>query len=68
MAKNHFAYIRMYRKGIDELEQSKKELWSIMLDLDCIPLEKVGIAKEQESLSKTYMSLLRDLPFVSNLT
>ena len=32
LAKDHFAYVGIHRKIIDELEQFKKELWSIMKD------------------------------------
>ncbi len=68
MAKDHFAYVGVYRKAIDELEQIKKELWAMMMDQDTSNMEKVQITKELHNLTKTYTLLLRDLPFISNLT
>jgi len=68
MAKNHFAYVGAYRKAVDEIEQLQKELWSMMMDPLTTNLEKVHIIKELHSLTKTYTLLLRDLPFISNLT
>ena len=68
LAKNHFAYVGAYRKAVDEIEQLQKELWSMMMDPLTTNLEKVHIIKELHSLTKTYTLLLRDLPFISNLT
>ena len=33
MAKDHFAYVGAYRKCIDEIEQLKKEMWTIIMDI-----------------------------------
>jgi hypothetical protein len=68
LAKDHFAYIGVYRKTYDELEQCKKELWSMLDDHETTNSEKVQILKELHNLSKTSILLLRDLPFISNLT
>jgi len=68
LAKDHFAYVGAYRKAVDELEQYKKELWSMMADPDTTNLEKVQITRELHNLTKTYTLLLRDLPFVTNLS
>ena len=32
MAKDHFAYVAVHRKCIDEIEQLKKEMWNIIMD------------------------------------
>ena len=68
LAKDHFAYIGVYRKAIDELEQCKKELWSMMMDPNTTNMERVQIIKELHNLTKTSTLLLRDLPFVTNLS
>lgn len=68
MAKDHFAYVGAYRKAVDEIEQYKRELWSMMTDPDTTNMEKVQIAKELHNLTKTFTLLLRDLPFVTNLS
>ena len=68
LAKDHFAYVGVYRKAIDELEQCKKELWSMMRILIQRNMEKVQILKELHNLTKTSVLLLRDLPFVTNLS
>lgn len=68
LAKDHFAYVGAYRKAVDEIEQYKKELWSIMTEPNVTNFEKVQITKELHNLTKTYTLLVRDLPFISNLT
>ncbi|MDQ3084646.1 MAG: hypothetical protein M3Q77_07525 [Thermoproteota archaeon] len=68
LAKDHFAYVGVHRKAIDELEQCKKELWSLMMDPNATNMEKIQIIKELHNLTKTSTLLLRDLPFVTNLS
>lgn len=68
LAKDHFAYVGVYRKTFDEIEQCKKDLWSMMMNADTTNMEKVQIIKELHNLTKTSVLLLRDLPFVTNLT
>ncbi len=68
LAKDHFAYVGVHRKAIDELEQCKKELWSMMMDPNITNMEKIQTIKELHNLTKTYTLLLRDLPFVTNLS
>ncbi|MDR4492427.1 MAG: hypothetical protein R2685_16280 [Candidatus Nitrosocosmicus sp.] len=68
LAKDHFAYVAAYRKAIDEIELYKKELWKLYIDKRTSQSEKIQIKKELHSLTKTYTLLLRDLPFVHNLT
>jgi hypothetical protein len=38
------------------------------VDKKTTPSERIQISKELHSLTKTYTLLLRDLPFISNLT
>ena len=68
MAKDHFAYIGAHRKCIDEIEQLKKEMWKIIMDSKAEMPVRVQATKELHSLSKTSVLLLRDLPFVANLS
>ncbi len=68
MAKDHFAYVGAYRKCIDEIEQYKKEMWNIIMDLKTTQETKIQAFKELHSLSKTYTLLIKDIPFVTNLS
>jgi len=68
LAKDHFAYVAAYRKAVDEIEQYKKELWSMMMDPNSSNIEKIQATRELHNLTKTYTLLVRDLPFISNLT
>ncbi len=68
MAKDHFAYVGAYRKCIDEIEHLKKEMWKIMMDTNTTKETKILATKELHSLSKTYTLLIKDLPFVTNLS
>jgi hypothetical protein len=68
LAKDHFAYVGAHRKFIDELEQLKKEMWKIIRDPKAEMHNRVQATKELHSLAKTSALLLRDLPFVTNLS
>lgn len=68
LARDQFAYVSVYRKTIDEIEQYKREMWSIMTDLEATNTEKIQAARELHSLTKTHTLLIRDLPFVTNLS
>ena len=68
MAKDHFAYVGAYRKCIDEIEQLKKEMWNIIMDSKVDMNSRIQATKELHSLSKTSVLLIRDLPFVTNLS
>ena len=68
MAKDHFAYVGAYRKCIDELDLLKKETWSILIDPNTTKETKILATKELHSISKTYTLLIKDLPFVTNIS
>src|SRR5690348_4979715 len=68
MAKDHFAYVGAYRKCIDEISQYKKEVWDIVLDLKTDHNTRIQALKELHSLSKTYTLLIKDIPFVTNIS
>jgi hypothetical protein len=68
MAKDHFAFVGAYRKCIDEIHQYKKEMWNIIMDSKANYNTKIQAFKELHILSKTYTLLIKDLPFVTNLS
>ena len=67
MARDHFAYVGAYRKYIDEISQYKKEIWNIVLDSKT-DHNIIQALKELHSLSKTYTLLIKDIPFVTNIS
>jgi len=68
MARDHFAYVGAYRKCIDEISQYKKELWNIVIDSKTDQSVRIQALKELHSLSKTYTLLIKDIPFVTNIS
>jgi hypothetical protein len=68
MAKDHFAYIGAYRKAIYEINQYKEELWSLVMNPKTEALVKITALKELHNLTKTAVLLLKDLPFIMNLS
>ena len=68
MAKDHFAYVGAYRKCIDKINLLEKEMWNIIMDTKAELYSRIQATKELHALSKTYVLLLRNLPFVTNLS
>ena len=68
MARDHFAYVGAYRKAIDEMDLLKKEIWNILMDTNTTRETKILATKELHSLCKTYTLLIKDLPFVTNIS
>lgn len=68
MAKDQYAYIHVYRKCIDELEQVRKECWRLIMDKRIDGGTKVQALREIHNVVKTQILLIRDLPFVMNLS
>jgi hypothetical protein len=68
MARDHFAYVGAYRKCIDEIAQYKKELWNLVMDSKTDHSTRIQALKELHSLSKTYTLLIKDIPFVTNIS
>ena len=68
MAHDHFAYVGAYRKCIDEISQYKKELWGMIIDSKTDNSTRIQALKELHSLSKTYTLLIKDIPFVTNIS
>jgi hypothetical protein len=68
LAKDHFAYVNIFRKAIDEVEECKKQNWIIVMDPKTEHSVRVQALKELHALSKTYTLIVKDLPFVTLLT
>jgi hypothetical protein len=68
MAKDHFAYVGAYRECIDEIKQLKKEMWNIVMDSKTEHYTRIQALKELHSLSKTCTLLIKDLPFITNIS
>ena len=68
MARDRFAYVSAYRKCIDEIELYKEQLWRLVLSPKESGVVKVAAVKELHNLTKTGVLLLKDLPFVMNLS
>ena len=68
LAKDSFLYIGTYKRAVDEIEQLKTEAWAIFMDSETSQSEKIHAIRELHSLTKTYVLLLKDLPFVTNLS
>jgi hypothetical protein len=68
LAQDHFAYIGIHRDILDELEQIKKGLWQIIMNPKSEPSVKISAAKEIHAISKTKTLILRDLPFITQLS
>jgi hypothetical protein len=68
MVRDHFAYVEAYRKCIDKLDLLKKETWSILMDPNTTKETKILATKELHSLCKTYTILIKDIPFVTNIS
>jgi hypothetical protein len=68
IVKDQFAYVGAYRKCKDEMEHLKKELWNIIMGSKVDMNNRNQATKELYSLSKTSTLLIKDLPFVTNLS
>ena len=68
LAKDHFAYIGVYRDAIDQLQQLTHELWNIVMDDKSAQSDKTAAMKEIHNIEKTKVLLLRDLPFITRLS
>ena len=68
MAKDHFAYIAVYRNAIDSLQQLIHELWQIVMNDKSSLSDKTATMKEIHNIEKTKVLLLRDLPFITRLS
>ncbi len=68
LARDKMAYISVYRKCIDELELVKKQCWNMIMNPNMDNSVKIQCLREIHSLTKTMALLLRDLPYITNLS
>jgi hypothetical protein len=68
LAGDHFAYVSIYRKSMDEIDQLMHELWRVYEDSKTTQMGKIKAIRELHKLTVTSTLLLRDLPFVANLS
>ena len=59
LAKDHFAYINIFRKAIDEVEEYKKQLWLMVMDLKVDHSVKVQAMRELHSLKNIHSLIKR---------
>lgn len=68
LARDQHTYVGAYRECIDEIQQLKNELWKIIMHPQTNRDEKISAVKELHNLVKTKVLLIRDLPFITNLS
>lgn len=68
MARDNIAYVSAYRKAITSIEEYQREIWLLTISEKSDPNTKLNCYKELHALTKTLILLLRDLPFVTQLS
>jgi hypothetical protein len=68
LARDSLAYLSCYRLAIDKLSQLETEMWLIIINPKIEPAVRILATKEVHSITKTSVLLLRDLPFITNLS
>lgn len=68
MAKDNIAYVSTYRKAITSIEEYQREIWMLTISKDSDNDTKLNCYRELHSLTKTLVLLLRDLPFITQLS
>ena len=68
LARDSVAYMGCYRAAIDRLEQLDKELWLIIMNAKVETSSRIMAVRESHAISKTSVLLMRDLPFITNLS
>ena len=68
LARDSSAYLSAYRLAIDKLNQLEKEMWLIIMNPKVETSTRVMATKEIHSIVKTGVLLLRELPFITNLS
>ena len=59
LAKDHFAYIGIYRNAIDTLQQLNAELWNTVMNDKSEQSDKTDALKEIHKIEKTKVLLLK---------
>ena len=68
IARDRMAYIGLYRRCMDEIDECKRENWRIADQPQSTSEVKLKAIKELHQLSRTSILLARDLPFVIKLS
>ncbi len=68
LARDHHAYLSIYRLAIDKLDELEKEMWLIIMNPKIDPAVRIQATKEIHAITKTSVLLMRDLPFITNLS
>lgn len=68
LTKDHWAFIDVFHKAIDEIEEYKKQNWQIVMDPKTEHPVRINALKVLHNLSKSYTLIAKDLPFVTLLT
>lgn len=68
LARDNIAYVSSYRKAITSIEEYQREIWLLTLSDKSDSMTKLNCYKELHSLTKTLVLLLRDLPFITQLS
>lgn len=67
-AKDSYAFIGVFRKAADELDALKDENWKIVQAKNVDIKVKADALREIHNLSKSTVLLMKDLPFITNLS
>ena len=67
-AKDQEWFILNHKKSMDKIEQQERELWVMAEDPNAKEKAKLKVFQELHNLTKTHVLLLRDLPFVADLS
>lgn len=68
MARDNFEYVSVYRKAITSIEEYQREIWLLTISPNSDNDTKLNCYKELHNLTKTLVLLLRDLPFITQLS
>jgi hypothetical protein len=68
VVRDQYAYVTAYRQAIDGVSLCKKQLRPKIMNPDIEPSIKISAIRDLYNLIKTDALLLRDLPFVVNLS
>jgi hypothetical protein len=68
MAKDSLTYISQFRKSHDKLDMLSHQLWKVITNPKINWDIRISAMKEDHSVTKTQNLLLRDLPFIANLS
>lgn len=68
LARDPVAYLGLYRDAIDKLTQLEKEMWVIVMNSKIETVPRIMAVREIHSIQKTMVLMLRDLPFITNLS